>query len=210
MTMTALLRSRIPRKGDVRFWRPTAPVRVGVEFNEKGVSGLQSSARSDAGETARTIAHLLNWMQEQQDVFVVGTANDVRQLAPEQIRQGRFGQVVFVDLPTCEDRADIFRVHLLKRGRDPEAFNLEQLAEASDGFAGAEIEGAVKGAVLDAFMDGVREVTTADVLQRVRSIRPTSVMKREEIEELRRWAREHLAIDAVHADTASGQRLIEF
>ena len=33
MTMTALLRSRIPRKGDVRFWRPTAPARVGVEFN---------------------------------------------------------------------------------------------------------------------------------------------------------------------------------
>jgi hypothetical protein len=68
----------------------------------------------------------------------------------------------------------------------------------------------VKGAVLDAFMDGVREVATADVLQRVRSIRPTSVVKREEIEELRRWAREHLAIDAVHADTTCGQRLIEF
>lgn len=34
MTMTALLRSRIPRKGDVRFWRPTAPARVGVEFND--------------------------------------------------------------------------------------------------------------------------------------------------------------------------------
>ena len=63
-------------------------------------------------------------------MFVVGTANDVRQLAPEQIRQGRFGQVVFVDLPTAEDRADIFRVHLSKRGRDPLAFDLEQLAEA--------------------------------------------------------------------------------
>ncbi len=183
---------------------------LGLSEFEKGVSGLQSSARSDAGETARTIAHLLNWMQEQQDVFVVGTANDVRQLAPEQIRQGRFGQVVFVDLPTCQDRADIFRVHLRKRERDPETFDLEQLAEASDGFAGAEIEGAVKGSVLDAFMDGVREVTTADVLQRVRGIRPTSVVKREEIEELRRWAREHLAIDAVQADTTAGQRLIEF
>jgi SpoVK/Ycf46/Vps4 family AAA+-type ATPase len=89
---------------------------LGLSEFEKGVSGLQSSARSDAGETARTIAHLLNWMQEQQDVFVVGTANDVLQLAPEQIRQGRFGQVVFVDLPTREDRADIFRVHVLKRG----------------------------------------------------------------------------------------------
>lgn len=183
---------------------------LGLSEFEKGVSGLQSSARSDAGETARTIAHLLNWMQEQQDVFVVGTANDVRQLAPEQIRQGRFGQVVFVDLPTCEDRADIFRVHLRKRGRDPEAFDLEHLAEVSDGFAGAEIEGAVKGSVLDAFMDGARDVATADVLQRIRSIRPTSEVKREEIEELRRWAREHMAIDAVRADTTSGQRLIEF
>ena len=95
---------------------------------------------SDGGETARTIAHLLNWMQEQQDVFVVGTANDVRQLAPEQIRQGRFGQVVFVDLPTMEDRAEILKVHLSKRGRDPLTFSLEQLARGSDGFSGAEIE----------------------------------------------------------------------
>lgn len=183
---------------------------LGLSEFEKGVGGLQSSAQSDAGETARTIGHLLNWMQEQQDVFVIGTANDVRQLAPEQIRQGRFGQVVFVDLPTLEDRADIFRVHLLKRNRDPEAFVLEELAAASEGFAGAEIEAAVKGALLDAFMDGGREVATGDVLRRIRSVRPTSEVKREEIEELRKWAREHLAIDAVHAEPGSGQRLIEF
>jgi hypothetical protein len=43
----------------------------------KGAGGLPSSARSDAGETARTIGALLNWMTEQQDVFVVATANDV-------------------------------------------------------------------------------------------------------------------------------------
>ena len=111
-------------------------------------TGLQSSARSDAGETARTIGALLNWMAEQQEVFVFATANDVRQLAPEQIRQGRFSQVVFVDLPTPEDRADIFRVHLSKRGRDPEAFDLEELAQAAEGFSGAEVEAAVKGALL--------------------------------------------------------------
>src|SRR5947209_11755751 len=210
MTMTALLRSRIPRKGDVRFWRPTAPARVGVEFNEKGVGGLQSSARSDGGETARTIGALLSWMAEQQAVFVFATANDDRQLAPEQIRQGRFGQVVFVDLPTAEDRADIFRVHLAKRGRDPKGFDLEQLAQASDGFSGAEIEAAVKGGLLDAFMDGAREMQTDDVLRRARSIRPTSEVKREEIEELRRWAREHLAIDAVRGQASAGERYIEF
>lgn len=210
MTMTALLRSRIPRKGDVRFWRPTAPVRVGVEFNEKGMGGLHSSAHSDGGETARTIGYLLAWMAEQQEVFVFATANDVRQLAPEQIRQGRFGQVVFVDLPTPDDRRDIFRVHLAKRGREPQVFDLDELAETAEGFSGAEIEAAVTGALLDAFMDGAREVATKDVLHRVRSIRPTSEVKREEIEELRKWAREHLAIDAVRGDPASAERYIEF
>ena len=55
-----------------------------------------------------------------QDVFVSATANDIRQLAPEQIRQRRFGQIVFVDLPTPEDRAAIFNVHLARRGRNPE------------------------------------------------------------------------------------------
>jgi SpoVK/Ycf46/Vps4 family AAA+-type ATPase len=135
-------------------------------------------------------------MQEQREVFVVATANDVRQLAPEQIRQGRFSQVVFVDLPTWEDRAAIFRVHLATRGRDPQTFDIEQLAQVAEGFSGAEIEAAVKAALLDALMDGVRAVTTEDVLERVRAIRPSSEVKREEIEELRTWAREHLAIDA--------------
>ena len=149
-------------------------------------------------------------MAEQRDVFVFATANDVRQLAPEQIRQGRFGQVVFVDLPTPEDRAAIFRVHIAKRGRDPVAFDLDGLAAASDGFSGAEIEAAVKGGLLDAFMDGERPLVSADVLRRVRSIRPTSEVKREEIAELRRWAHEHMAIDAVRGETARGERLLEF
>jgi SpoVK/Ycf46/Vps4 family AAA+-type ATPase len=184
---------------------------LGLSEFEKGVGGLQSSARSDGGETARTIGTLLAWMAEQQDAFVFATANDVRQLAPEQIRQGRFGQIVFVDLPTPEDRADIFRVHLTLRRRDPTAFDLEDLAHAADGFSGAEIEAAVKAALLDAFMDGARELSTTDILQRIRSIRPTSEVKREEIEEIRRWAREHLAIDAVRGQpAATGERLMEF
>jgi hypothetical protein len=183
---------------------------LGIGEYEKGVGGLQSSNRSDGGETARTIGTLLNWMADQDQVFVIATANDVRELAPEQIRQGRFAHVVFVDLPTTADRQDSFRVHLARRGRDPQAFDLPGLAEAADGFSGAEIEAAVKGALLDAFMDGARAATTADVLGRVRSIRPTSKVKREEIDALRRWAREHLAIDAVRGPVATGERRLEF
>jgi len=183
---------------------------LGIGEYEKAVGGMQSSARTDGGETARTIAHLLNWLQEQQEVFVVATANDVRQLAPEQLRQGRFNQLVFVDLPGVGDRVDIFRVHLAKRGRDPQQFDLDQMAQAAEGFSGAEIEGAVKGALLDAFMDGARDVSTADILRRVRSTRPTSEVKREEMEDLRRWARDHLAVDAGRVQPSADERLIEF
>jgi hypothetical protein len=183
---------------------------LGLSEFEKGVGGLQSSSRSDGGETARTIGSLLAWMAEQQEVFVFATANDVRGLAPEQIRQGRFSQIVFVDLPTREDRAAIFAVHLSRRGRDPQTFDLSALAEAAEGFSGAEIEAAVTGALLDAFMDGARELATADVLGRVRAIRPTSEVKREEIDELRKWARDHLAIDAVRGPAPDGTRRLEF
>jgi SpoVK/Ycf46/Vps4 family AAA+-type ATPase len=134
----------------------------------------------------------------------------VRQLAPEQIRQGRWGQVVFVDLPDEPDRADIFRVHIAKRGRDPQSFDLEALAASTKGFSGAEIEASVKASLLDAFRDGARDLRTPDVLARVRSIRPTSEVKREEIEELRKWARDHLAIDANSGRSAGdGGRLVE-
>ncbi|HEX2324842.1 MAG TPA: AAA family ATPase, partial [Chloroflexota bacterium] len=150
---------------------------LGLSEFEKAVGGLASSNRTDGGETARTIAYLLNWMQEQRDVFVVATANDVRQLAPEQLRQGRFSQIVFVDLPTPPDRADILRVHRAKRGRDPRGFDLDQLAGATDGYAGAELEAGVTGGLLRAFMDGAREVTTEDVLEALRAIRPTSEVK---------------------------------
>lgn len=169
---------------------------LGISEFEKAVGGLESSGKTDGGETARTIAYLLNWMQQQQDVYVIATANDVRQLAPEQIRQGRFSHIVFVDLPTREDRREIFGVHLRKRKRDPAAFDLDELAGATEGFSGAEIESTVKAGLLHAFMDGERHVETRDIVGGAKQIQPTSVMKREQIDSLRQWAKSHMAIDA--------------
>ncbi len=169
---------------------------LGISEFEKAVGGLDSSAKTDGGETARTIAFLLNWMQEQSDVFVIGTANDVRGLAAEQTRQGRFSHIVFVDLPTIDDRREIFAVHLRKRNRSPESFDLDELADATEGYSGAEVEAAVKAGLLRAFMDGEREVMTADIVERAKQIQPTSIIKREQVESLRNWAKDHMAISA--------------
>jgi hypothetical protein len=54
----------------------------------------------------------------------------------------------------------------------------------------------VKAALLEAFEDGQRAVRTEDLVQALDGIRPLALVKPAEIEELRRWARECLAIDA--------------
>lgn len=177
---------------------------------EKAVGGLQSSNRTDGGEVARTIAWLLNWMNDQERAFVVATANDVSQLAPEQVRQGRFGRLVFVDLPTADDREAIFRVHLGAAGRDPARFDPAALAAATDGFSGAEIAAAVQAGLRAAFFAGAPDLTDAHILHAIRTTRPLAHVKAEEIGALRKWAHDHVVVPpAVPTTTAANAQLVE-
>jgi len=43
--------------------------------------------------------------------------------------QGRFDEVFFVDLPYDEERIEIFKIHLKRRGLDPARYNIAQLTE---------------------------------------------------------------------------------
>ncbi|MCA1593078.1 MAG: AAA family ATPase [Acidobacteria bacterium] len=195
---------------------------LGLSEFEKAVGGLASSNKSDGGETARTIGMLLNWMAEQDSCMVVATANDVRQLAPEQIREGRFGAKVWVGLPSYTDREAIIGAHLRKRKRNPDDFNLPILSEQTERFSGAEIEQGVKNALLYAFNDGARRVTDADLEHGFHAITPTGIVNRKEIDDLQSWAEQMLgavnasggtntidALTAQHASSFTGGRPLE-
>jgi len=56
-----------------------------------------------------------------------------------------------VDLPRPDERLEVFRIHLNKRGRAATGFDLAALAAASEQFSGAEIEEAINSALYDAF-----------------------------------------------------------
>jgi len=167
-----------------------APCVLWVDEVEKAFSGVKSSGMSDAGTTARVFGYFLTWLQEKTSaVFVVCTANDISQLPPEFMRRGRFDEIFFVDLPTPPERREIFTIHLKKRKRNPEKFDLDQLVAESEGFTGAEIEQAIISALYDAFDDNMRELTTRDILKALKETVPLSVTMREEVEGLRRWAK---------------------
>lgn len=181
---------------------------LGISEFEKAVSGMKSSNKTDGGETARTISFLLNWMQDNRDVLVFATANDVRELESEQFRIGRFSYIHFVDLPESEDRAEIFKVHLKKRQLEPDRFDIDRLVEKSKDFSGSEIEETVKDGVLEAFIDGDRVAETRDILKAVEKLTPTSQMMSEKIEEIRKWARNNIkgAAAKIEGSQLTGQR----
>jgi AAA+ superfamily predicted ATPase len=173
----------------IRMAEGVAPVVLWIDEIEKGLSGTGSSDHSDGGTTARVFGALLTWMQEKTaPVFIVATANRIESLPPELLRKGRFDEIFFIDLPSQRERAEIFAIHLARRGRRPDAFDLATLAAASRGFSGAEIEQAVVSALYDAF-DRRSELLQTDVERALAETRPLSATMREDIERLREWAR---------------------
>src|SRR5258705_8661528 len=117
-----------------------APVVLWIDEIEKGFASAASHS-SHGGLSKRVFGSLLTWMQERKaPVFLVATANDIEALPPERLRKGRFDEIFFVDLPQRDARINIFAIHLKKRKRDPREFDLVGLADASEGFSGAEIE----------------------------------------------------------------------
>ena len=166
-----------------------APCVLWIDEIEKGLAGMGSSDRSDGGITARVVGTLLTWMQEKRDpVFVVATANRIEMLPPELLRKGRFDEIFFVDLPTTRVRAEILRIHLQRKKRDPDEFDLAALAEQSLGYSGAELEEAIREGLTEAYADG-RELRTEDIAGALRATFPLSQTMGESIDELRDWAR---------------------
>jgi hypothetical protein len=161
---------------------------------EKALAGGLSGAR-DAGVSADQLGAILQWMQERKgEAFVVATANDIEvilQNAPELLRKGRFDEIFFVDLPNLSERPEIVKAAL--RASIPAArlpglkIDLKKVAAATDKFTGAEVASLVPDAMISAFADDAREITTNDLLKVAKKIVPLSKTAGEKFATLRKW-----------------------
>ncbi|MDQ7783482.1 MAG: AAA family ATPase [Desulfomonilaceae bacterium] len=173
-----------------------APCLLWIDEIEKGLS----VGGGDAGTSMRVFASILSWMQEKtRPVFVVATANNISLLPAELLRRGRVDEIFFLDLPSAAERREIFQVHIRKRKRPVQGYDLDALVEASDGYVGAEIEQAVIDAMYRAFSDrGLpgRDFTTGDILAALSRQVPISRSQRETVRDLRQWLAEGRAQSA--------------
>jgi SpoVK/Ycf46/Vps4 family AAA+-type ATPase len=176
----------------IQMAEAVAPSILWVDELEKGFSGTGSSNNSDAGTAARVFGSFITWLQEKTSpVFVIATANNVDELPPEMMRKGRFDEIFFVDLPTLPERREITSIHLKRRGRDPVQFNLDLIAEKSEGMTGAEIEQAIVSALFDEYDRAGKAgvLTTEGVLHSLQETVPLSRTMKEKIAALRNWCK---------------------
>jgi SpoVK/Ycf46/Vps4 family AAA+-type ATPase len=143
----------------------------------------------DGGTSDALLQGILNWTQERKGgIYLVATANDVSALPPELLRKGRWDAIFFVDLPTQEEREEIFRIHLRKRGRELSDDSVRYLAKATDGYSGAEIEAGVVDGLWAAFGDGKRALRQEDIYDCMMLDIPLSKMMEDQVARLRAFA----------------------
>ena len=163
-----------------------APCVLWMDEIEKGLA----TGQSDNATSKRVLGTLLTWMAENTaPVFLVATSNDISELPPELVRKGRLDEIFFVDLPDGKTRREIFRIHLDKRELNATNFDLNALADETDGFTGAEIEEAIVSA---RYLSASRQaqLTTADIRAAVNRTYPMSVLRADAVNSLREWARD--------------------
>jgi hypothetical protein len=160
-----------------------APAVLWFDEIEMGINSAESG-----GEQGRIFAFFLTWMQEKtRGLFVAATANRIDLLPAEMIRKGRFDEVFFVDLPTDDERVEIFKIHLERRGVDPSRFNLAELKQFTIGWAGAEVEQCVVSAITKARLEE-REIAEADIIKIAVNTVPLSRTMKEQLDHIRAWA----------------------
>nr|QCI03981.1 hypothetical protein [Antithamnionella ternifolia] len=143
---------------------------------------------SDSGTTNRVLGSFLTWLSEKESqVFIVATSNSLSNLPSEIIRKGRFDEIFFLDLPTLEERNEIFKIHLKKiRPLTWKQYNINKLSEITNEFSGAEIEQVIIEAMYNGFYEN-REFTTLDIIKCINQAIPLAFTDQDNINKLKSW-----------------------
>lgn len=167
-----------------------APCVFWMDEIDKGLGGMEGS-KSDGGTGSRLLSSMMTWMQEKKEpVVIVATCNSVHSLPGALLRKGRFDEIFFVDLPDIQDLEKILEIQIRKVGRNPSNFNIKELSSKyAYGLVGAEIKSAVEEALFLAYHSG-KDLEQEHLMQALLDVIPYSVTKAEEVEELRKWAKD--------------------
>ncbi|MCD6210493.1 MAG: CDC48 family AAA ATPase [Methanophagales archaeon] len=109
----------------------------------------------DSHVTERVVSQMLTEMdglEELKEVIIIGATNRPDMVDPALLRPGRLDRLIYIQPPSKEERKKIFEVHL--RGKPIASdIDLDELADKTDGYVGADIAAIVREAVMNALRE---------------------------------------------------------
>ncbi len=154
------------------------------------IASTRGSDDSDSMVTERVVDTLLtelDGLQELKNVIVIGATNRPDILDPALLRPGRFDKIIEIPMPDPQTRYEIFKVHT-KRMPLAKNVSLEDFANQTEGYTGAEIENLVREAGMFAIRANRLEVTKQDFENALLEVKPA--VPKELAERIKRFKEE--------------------
>jgi transitional endoplasmic reticulum ATPase len=129
-----------------------APARTGG-----GGGGAQVTDR-----VVNTLLAEMDGLEEMQSVVVIGATNRPTFMDPALLRPGRFDELVYVTVPDTGGRRRILSIHTAKMPLAKDV-DLDDVAERTDRFTGADLEDVVRRAGLFALREGDADVAEVNM-----------------------------------------------
>jgi transitional endoplasmic reticulum ATPase len=114
----------------------------------------------------------MDGLQELKNIVVIAATNRPEIMDPALLRPGRFDKIIEIPLPTLEARLAIFRIHT-KRMPLAKDVSVEELARATDGYTGAEIENICREAGMSAIRANRSTVSKEDFMKALSEVKPS-------------------------------------
>lgn len=168
-----------------------SPCVLWIDEMEKAFAGIGNDGGS-SDVTTRLFGTFLTWLQEKDSLtFVVATANDISKMPPELLRKGRFDEIFYVGLPKLEKRKKIFEIHIRKRRKNDLAnINISTLADMTEGYSGADIEGVVRDSVEEAFANDKNSLSIEDIVKAIKNTHSLSEIMKDSLDKMNKLYQE--------------------
>ena len=120
-------------------------------------------------QTLNQILVELDGFETNESVIVMAATNRPDVLDPALLRPGRFDRRVVIDLPDINDRAEILKIHSLKKHLSKDT-DLRRIAERTPGFSGADLANLVNESAILAARQGRKEVAQLDLINSIEKV----------------------------------------
>ncbi|MFP3908353.1 MAG: proteasome-activating nucleotidase [Archaeoglobaceae archaeon] len=164
------------------FAKEKAPAIIFIDELDAIAARRTGSDTSGDREVQRTLMQLLAEMDgfdPRGDIKIIGATNRIDILDPAILRPGRFDRIIEIEMPTFEERIQIFKIHTRNMSL-AEDVDFNKLSEITETCSGADIKAIVTEAGMLAIRQERTEIAMEDFVNAVNKVMKKGTEKTQE------------------------------